>query len=132
MGLITISQAQGRVPVTVFHVRDRINLGNVAELEKTAREAYAGGTRDLLLDLAEAPSLTSVALRAILAIYKQLHSDSPAQGEAAQAERPDAPRKSIHFKIANASPYVREVLMIAGFSDYIETYDSVPEAVASF
>jgi anti-anti-sigma factor len=125
MSLVTTSQALGRVPVTILHVRDRVNLGNVAELEKTAGDAYASGARDVVLDLAASPALTSVALRAILSIYKQLHGDGP-------PERPDSPRKSIHFKIANASPQVREVLTIAGLADYIDIFDSLPDAVASF
>jgi hypothetical protein len=30
MSLVKISQAQGRIPVTVFHLQERVNLGNFA------------------------------------------------------------------------------------------------------
>ena len=42
---------RGRVPVTVFHLQDRVNLGNYAELERTAKDAYENGMRDLVIDL---------------------------------------------------------------------------------
>ncbi len=43
MALVQVSQMQGRVPVTVFHLQDRVNLGNFAELEATAKEAFNNG-----------------------------------------------------------------------------------------
>ena len=44
MALVQISRAQGRIPITVFQLQDRINLGNYQELEQTAKEAYDAGT----------------------------------------------------------------------------------------
>ena len=115
MSLVKISQLQGRVPVTVFHLQDRVNLGNFTELEETASEAYNNGTRDLVLDLSQTPSLTSIGIRAIVIIHKMLSGDG-----------------AKHLKIANAMPYIREMLDIAGVTQFIEMYDSVDEAVASF
>ena len=51
MDLVKISQQQGKVPVTVFHIQDRINLGNYKMLEQTAKNAYESGTRNLIIDL---------------------------------------------------------------------------------
>ena len=114
MSLVNISQAQGRVPVTVFQLQDRIHLGNFAELEETARQAYEDGMRDLVMDLSRIGSLTSIAIRAIVIIHKMLS--------------PDQVR---HLKIAG-SPLIRELLDIAGVTQYIEVYGTVEEAVASF
>jgi anti-anti-sigma factor len=115
MAVVQISQAQGRVPVTVFRLQDRINLGNFAELEEKAKEAYNNGMRDLVMDLGQTVSLTSIGIRAIVIIHKMLSSDG-----------------GKHLKIANPAPYIREMLDISGVTQYIETYDSVDEAVASF
>lgn len=115
MSLVKITQAQSRVPVTVFHLQDRVNLGNFTELEEAARDAYDNGTRNLVLDLSQTPSLTSIGIRAIVIIHKMLSSDGQK-----------------HLKIANAMPYIREMLDIAGVTQTIEMYDSVEEAVASF
>jgi anti-anti-sigma factor len=36
------------------------------------------------------------------------------------------------IKLANLSPYTREILRLAGVGDFLETYDSVAEAILSF
>jgi anti-anti-sigma factor len=115
MALVKISQKEGRVPVTVFHLQDRVNLGNYAELEQTAKEACDNGMRHLIIDLSKTPSLTSIGVRALVVIHKMLSSDD---------------RK--HLKLAGPIPYIREMLQISGITEYIEIYDSVDEAVASF
>jgi anti-anti-sigma factor len=115
MSIVKISQAQGRIPVTIFHLQDRINLGNFAELEETAREAHTNGMRDLVLDLGDTVSLTSIGIRAIVIIHKMLSTDG---GQ--------------HLKLANLTPYIREMLDIAGVTQYIEIHADVDEAVASF
>jgi len=115
MSVVKISQAQGRVPVTIFQLQDRVNLGNFAELEEAAQEAYDNGTRDMVIDLSQTVSLTSIGIRAIVIIHKMLSAD----GEK-------------HMKIANPMPYIREMLDISGVTGYIEIYNTVDEAVASF
>jgi Anti-anti-sigma regulatory factor (antagonist of anti-sigma factor) len=116
MALIQISQAQGgRVPVTVFQLQDRVNLGNYQELEQTAKDAYANGMRDLVIDLSQTPSLTSIGIRALVIIHKMLAKEG-----------------GKHLKLANVIQPIRETFEIAGITVFIEIYDSVEEAVASF
>ena len=115
MGVVQISQAQGRIPVTVFRLQDRINLGNFAELEETAKDSYNNGMRDLVLDLSQTVSLTSIGIRAIVIIHKMLSNDG-----------------TNHMKIANPMSYIREMLDISGVTQYIEIYNTVDEAVAAF
>jgi len=115
MSLVKISQAQGRIPVTVFHLQERVNLGNFAELGETAREAYDNGMRDLVIDLSDTVSLTSIGIRAIVIIHKMLSADNQK-----------------HVKLANPVAYIREILDISGVTQYIEIYNTVNEAVASF
>ena len=115
MGLVQISHAQGRVPVTVFHLQDRVNLGNFAELEALAKEAYEHGVRDLVIDLSNTPSLTSIGIRALVIIHKMLSAD-----------------RGKHLKLAGPIPEIREMLDISGVTQYIKIYDTVEEAVASY
>ena len=115
MALVEISQAQGRVPVTIFHLQDRVNLGNYDELERTAQEQFDQGMRDLVIDLSQTPSLTSIGVRALIVIYKILSAD-----------------RGKHMKLAGAIPSIREMLDVAGVTQSIEIYDTVEEAVASF
>ena len=115
MGLVQTSQAQGRIPVTVFHLQGRVNLGSFAELEKTAKDAFDNGMRDLVIDLSKSDSLTSIGVRALVVIYKMLSTD---QGR--------------HLKLAGPSPYLREILDVSGVTQSIEIHDTVEEAVASY
>src|SRR5687767_3225110 len=115
MDLVKISTVEGRIPVTVFQLQDRVNLGNFSELEQTAKDAYEAGMRDLVIDLSQTPSLTSIGIRAIVVIHKLLSTD-----------------KGKHLKLAGAIVPIREMLGIAGITQFIEMYDTVDEAVASF
>ncbi len=115
MSLVNISQAQGRVPVTVFHLQDRVNLGNFAELEETAQQAYANGMRDLIIDFDHIPSLSSIGIRAIVVIHKMLSTDG-----------------GRHLKIVGAATSIRETLDLSGITQFIEVCNTVEEAVASF
>jgi anti-anti-sigma factor len=115
MALVQISQAQGRVPVTIFQLQDRVNLGNYEELEQIAKDAYDNGMRDLIIDLSQTPSLTSIGVRALVVIHKMLAKDA-----------------GKHLKLASPLEPIREMLQIAGITGAIEIYDTAEEAVASF
>lgn len=115
MGLVEISQSQGRVPITVFHLQDRVNLGNFAELEESAKDAYNNGMRDLVIDLSQTPSMTSIGIRALILIHKMLNTEGGS-----------------HLKLAGPTPDIRDMLNVAGVAQYLEMYDTVEEAVASF
>ena len=121
---ITISQEHVRVPVTVFKVEGRINLGNADELTRKAQKAYQDGMRDMVLDLSGVESLTSAGLRSILTIMKMLGIDS--------TEKSGLSGKSLHFKLLNPTEYVLITMRTAGFDRYLEIYQSLPEALASF
>ncbi len=129
MDFITRSQVLGRVPVTVFHLHDRINLSNTKELERAAQDAFAQGARHLLLDFAEAPSITSAGLSSLTLIYKLF---GRAEAGADEAGALELPRPVANLKLCNMTPEVRKVLGFVGLDDYIGVYDSLAEAVAAF
>ena len=115
MSFITISQQQGRIPVTIFQLQDRINLGNFAELEKIVKDAYEAGTRDLVIDLSRVEALSSIGVRALVIVHKLLSTDGKK-----------------HLKLAGLSSVMHDVLDIAGITQFLDVYDTVEEAVASF
>ena len=121
MSLIKTSQARGNASITVLHAQDRINIGNTAELEKAATEAFENGARFMVIDLTKAESITSAGIRSIMFIYKMLAGSAQ-----------DAQQKSDRLKLVCSNENMRDVLNIAGLTNYIDTFDTLADAVASF
>jgi anti-anti-sigma factor len=116
MALVEISKKQGRIPVTVFALEERIQLGNFSLLESAAREAYENGTRNMVVDLSRTDSMTSIGLRALVVIHKILAQGGPGK----------------HLKVTGATTVMREIMQVTGISQFVDTYDTVDEAVAAF
>jgi anti-anti-sigma factor len=115
MALVEVSQAKGNVPITVFHIQDRVNLGNYKQLEASAKEAYDNGMRNLVIDLSNSDSLTSIGIRALVVIHKMLSTED-----------------GKHLKLAGVSEPISDMLEVAGITQFIDMYDTVDKAVASF
>jgi anti-anti-sigma factor len=115
MALVKVSQTRGNIPVTVFQLMDRVNLGNYKELEASAKEAYDDGMRALVIDLSKSDSLTSIGIRALVVIHKMLSTENGS-----------------HLKLAGVMPPIRDMLDVAGITQFIGIYDTVEEAVAAF
>ena len=115
MALVQVSQVKGNIPVTVFQLQDRVNLGNYKELEASAKDAYENGTRDLVIDLSKSDSLTSIGIRALVVIHKMLSTEN-----------------GKHLKLAGVSEPIRDMLEVAGITQFIEMYETVNDAVSSF
>jgi hypothetical protein len=128
---ITVSQAQGRVPVTILHVTGAIISSK--ELEQRAKEAFDAGARDLLVDLTNVPYIATVGLRALHTIYTQLRTDSPAESDAAvSAGIRDGTFSSPHLKLLKPSAHAMEALHVAGYDMFLEIHQDLQRAVASF
>ena len=115
MSFIQIAQRQERIPVTVFQLLGRINLGNFAELEGIVKDSYDSGMRDLVIDLSKVEALSSIGVRALVIVHKLLSTDGKK-----------------HLKLAGLSSSMRDVLEIAGITQFIDVHDTVEEAAASF
>jgi anti-anti-sigma factor len=112
-------QVQGKVHVTVLHLRGWLDAQSEELLLKTARDSYEEGSRFILIDLAEVDTLTSAGMRAIQKVYKLY---TPAEE---------------HFKVArvklcNAPPQVYHILGITGFLQNIPNYEAIQAAIDSF
>lgn len=129
---IFVSQEQGRAPITVFHLKGRMNLGTAEQLQARAQETVQAGARYLLLDLTGVQSLTSAGLRAIHQIYQLLRDASTAEGDEAARKAQAGALKSPHLKLLNPTPEVRRVLQIAGFDMFLEVHDNLKDAIVSF
>ena len=130
---ITMVDAKGSAPVTVFHMHGRIDTNTYEQLQNKADEAYRNGTRNLLLDLSEVDYVSSAGLRAIHYIYTTLRDTSLDESDEAISKGIRAGTyKSRHLKLLNPSRDVQVVLKAAGFDMYIEIFNNLQKAVASF
>ena len=116
---ITKEQVQGKVTVTVFHLRGWLDAQNEEALLAAARDAYDAGSRFLLLDLSEVDTLTSAGMRAMQKVYKLY---TPAEENF----------KVARVKLCNAPPQVYHVLGITGFLLTIPNYETEQAAIDSF
>lgn len=78
----TIEQATGRVPITIIALDGELDASNFTELIETARQLYEGGTRHLLLDLADLRFMASSGLVALHSILRVMHGEAPPDPDA--------------------------------------------------
>jgi len=116
---ITKEEVQGKVPITVLHLRGWLDAQSEEILLATARDSYEGGSRYILMDLAEVETLTSAGMRAMQKVYK-LYTPSEERS------------KMSRVKLCNAPPQVYHVLGITGFLLTILNYESMQAAIDSF
>jgi anti-anti-sigma regulatory factor len=128
---IVVSHEQGRVPVTVFHIKGEIISDK--ELNAKAEEVFKAGTRDLLLDLREVPYMSSQGLRGLHYIYTLLRTDAPNESDQAVKTGIAAGTfVSPHLKLLGPSEKTFEVLKMTGYDMFLEIHHNLNQAIASF
>ena len=130
---IQVSQVKGRVPIAVLKISGELNADTSGGLDAEARKLYEAGTRNLLLDLNEVPYISSYGIRTLSEIFNMLRTAAPDENDAAldQGLR-DGSFKSGHLKLLCPTQQVRRVLTLAGVDMFLESYDELDAAVASF
>jgi anti-anti-sigma factor len=89
------------------------------QLLETARTAYEGGARYLLIDMSDLDTITSAGIRALQKLY--------------QMYTPKEDRfKIAHLKLCNAPPQIYNVLGITGFLQNIPMYENTDDALETF
>ncbi len=120
----------GQVPVTILQVKG--DLTAEEPLESDARVAFQDGARDIVLDLSHVPYISSAGLRAIHVLYMLLRSADPGDEEAAARGIARGTYKSPHLKLVKPSKNGMKALTTAGYDMFLELFDDVPAAVATF
>ncbi|MFN8454288.1 MAG: STAS domain-containing protein [Anaerolineae bacterium] len=130
---ITISEQQGRVPVTVFHLNGDIDANSFELLEAQARQSYQAGARNLLLDLTKVGYISSAGLSTLHVIFTMLRGNTEQESdEAMKKGLRNGAFKSPHLKLLNPSSLVLETLGMMGFDMFLEIHHNLKEALASF
>jgi anti-anti-sigma factor len=112
-------QVQGKVHITVLHLRGWLDMQSEEQLIASARESYEEGSRYLLLDLAEVETVTSAGMRAMQKVSRLF---TPVEERS----------KMTRVKSCNAPQQVHHILGVTGILLTIQNYESMQAAIDSF
>jgi len=130
---ITVSQQQGRLPVTIFHLKGDIDGSNYDQIQSQIEQAANAGAKDVVLDLTGVPYMSSAGIRLLSSTFQRLRGNLPQESDEAMKHGiRDGTFKSPHLKLVNPTPRVLEVLKMSGLDMLFDVQPSVAAAVASF
>ena len=134
---ISVSQQQGKVPVTVMKVDGQLDGQSYQDLIARARELYDAGARDFILDLSDLTYISSaglVAIHSIALLVKGEDLPDPESGWTAYRSmgRTSAAGLQTHIKLLNPREEVKNVLDMVGFGNVFQVFTDLDEAVKSF
>lgn len=127
---ITVSQEEGRVPITVFRLQG--DLIHEEPLQSHVKEAYDSGARHLLLDLREVPYISSAGLRVLHYVYNLLNNGEEGAGETVRRGIASGSYKSPNLKLLRPSKNAMKALSIAGYDMFLDIHEDQREALAAF
>jgi anti-anti-sigma regulatory factor len=134
---ISVSQAQGSVPVTVLKVDGQLDGQTYQDLIGKAQDLYKAGSRDFLLDFSDLTYISSaglVALHSVALLTKGEELPDFEGGWSAYRSMGRSAEAGVqkHVKILNPRTEVMGVLDMVGFGNVFEIYTELDKAVNSF
>jgi len=134
---IITTQAQGKLPVTIFRVSGDLDGSTYRDLIARGEEAVQTGARALLIDLAEIGFISSAGMVALHVLAKMLNGTPSGDFESGWEAFRDMDRqrslgRQKAVKLLDPQPKVREVLEMTGFIEFFDVFTDEAEAVASF
>jgi len=135
---ISVSQAKGRMPVTVLKLEGQLDGQTYQDLIGKAREAYASGARAFLIDMSDLTYISSaglVALHSVALLARGEELPDTEQGWSAyrsMGKTVGGTGIQEHVKLLNPRAEVNSVLEMVGFSRAFAIFSDFDEAVKSF
>jgi anti-anti-sigma factor len=134
---ITVSQAQGNMPVTILGIQGDLDASSYLDVVAKAKEVCQAGARHVLIDMSDVPYMASSGLVALHSVALLAQGEEPPDPEygwaafrAAGRDVDSGPQQ--HVKLLNPQPRVERVLKMAGFDRFFEIFTDQEAAVASF
>ncbi len=135
---ITVSQEQGRVPVTIISLAGHLDGQSYQSLIQKAREVFESGSKHLLLDLAGLTYISSAGLVSLNTIALMIRGEALPDLEQGWStlKSMNHPRDSsapqTNLKLLNPRPEIINVLEIVGFLAFFDIYTDKQTALDSF
>ena len=134
---ISVSQVQGKVPVTVVKLDGQLDGQTYQDLITKAREAYHAGWRDFLIDMGDLTYISSAGLVALHSVALMLKGEELPDTESGWSafrsmSKTSGSGRQAHVKLLNPRTEVQSVLDMVGFTAVFDIYTDLDEAVKSF
>mgnify|MGYP000017532425 FL=1 len=134
---INVSKQSGKVEVTILRLNGELDGQTYQKLIDQAKQLYASGARDLLLDMSELTYVSSAGLVAMHTIALLLRGEAVPDSDNGWASMKSAKKVADeklqeHMKLLNPRPEVRSVLEMVGFDRAFEIHSNLEDAVRSF
>jgi hypothetical protein len=124
------SQANGRIPITIFHLKG--DLVEEEPLRGEATTAVANGSQAILLDLQDVPYISSAGLRAIQFVFELLQDSSEVGKSEMNRGIAAGTFHAPNLKLLNPSKNGTKALRVSGYDMFLEIFTNLDEAIASF
>lgn len=129
---ITVTQEQGRVPVSVLQVVGKTDSASAEKLQEKAMEVIDGGARYMIFDLAGVPYMSSAGLRVLQEVFNKLRTLSSDESDKDISRQiADGSFQFPYLKIVNPTPEVLEVLKMSGFDMLVSIEKDLKKALES-
>ncbi len=130
---LTVTTQEARVPVTVVRVEGNLDSASYEAFRAQIEDLIKKGARYILLDLTNAPYVSSAGLRALNNIFVRLRELTPDVSDAEMRVGINAGTyKSPHLKLLNPSKASLVALESSGFSLFIQHFSDLDTALAAF
>ncbi len=129
MGVVLISEISEPVGITIFHVQENLNMGNIQDLVQAAKTAHNAGKRKIILDFTKIQYISSVGIRGLMEIYHIFNDAVLNNGSDISKSSTEGEKKKSNLWLSNCSPIILKTLNIAAVTDVIPISASLEEAV---
>ena len=134
---ISISQAKGKVPVSIIKIKGDLDASSYLDLVAAAQKLYESSVKDVLLDLTDLSFISSAGLASLHIVTKlfrggKINTEESGWVTYKQIDRDRDDGMQEHVKLFNPSQEVDKVLDTVGFKQFFEVYKDLDEAVQSF
>lgn len=133
---LTVTKAQGKVPVSVIKIKGDLDASSYLELVKAAQELYDAGVQDLLLDMTDLAFMSSAGLASLHIITKLFRGEKSDTTDGwntfKEIDRNRDSGLQKHIKLFNPSADVDNVLDTVGFKQFFEVFTDFDAALQSF
>ena len=129
------STENGRILITVMHIDGDLDSASYPDFQKKANELVKNGARYILIDFSHSSYVSSAGLRALNQLFKDLnsiHQDTAPSDQDVKKGINEGTYTSPYLKVVNISNGTKTVFKETGFDMYIEVFDDMKKAIASF